>query len=138
MLNDCRTGVPVDWHDAREVLARDSGLPEERGRLCEARGHTLRAGLTPPSAPERADLVVVNTCAFIEAARQESVDTILELSSAAGRGEARGHRVPGRALRRRAGGVHARDRPRGGVRRSITRLKPDQPQALAATSAPAR
>ena len=30
--------------------------------------------------PALADLVVVNTCAFIEAARQESVDTILELA----------------------------------------------------------
>ncbi|MEL7207825.1 MAG: radical SAM protein, partial [Actinomycetota bacterium] len=42
---------------------------------------TLRAdGLTEASAPEDADLVVVNTCAFIEDAREESVDTILALS----------------------------------------------------------
>jgi len=34
-----------------------------------------------PSAGE-ADLVVVNTCAFVEAARQESVDTILSLAEA--------------------------------------------------------
>lgn len=34
-------------------------------------------------APEEADLVVVNTCAFIEEARQESVDTVLALRSTA-------------------------------------------------------
>ncbi|MFN8634603.1 MAG: 30S ribosomal protein S12 methylthiotransferase RimO, partial [Chloroflexota bacterium] len=31
---------------------------------------------------ERADLVVVNTCGFIDAARQESIDTLLELGQA--------------------------------------------------------
>lgn len=41
---------------------------------------TLSAdGMTPADSPESADLVVVNTCAFIESARQESVDTILAL-----------------------------------------------------------
>ncbi|HEY7948232.1 MAG TPA: 30S ribosomal protein S12 methylthiotransferase RimO [Acidimicrobiales bacterium] len=42
---------------------------------------TLRAdGYEEADGPENADLVVVNTCAFIEAARQESIDTILELA----------------------------------------------------------
>jgi ribosomal protein S12 methylthiotransferase len=36
-------------------------------------------GLTAASDAEDADLVVVNTCAFIEAARQESIDTVLAL-----------------------------------------------------------
>ncbi len=40
----------------------------------EADGYARAAG------PESADVVVVNTCAFIESARQESVDTILALS----------------------------------------------------------
>jgi len=39
-------------------------------------------GFEPADAPEDADLVVVNTCAFIEAARQESIDTVLALSDA--------------------------------------------------------
>ena len=30
--------------------------------------------------PEEADLIIVNTCAFIESARKEAIDTILELS----------------------------------------------------------
>jgi ribosomal protein S12 methylthiotransferase len=42
---------------------------------------TLEAdGLTVATRPEDADVVVVNTCAFIEAARQESIDTVLALS----------------------------------------------------------
>ena len=41
---------------------------------------TLSAdGMTAAESPEAADLIVVNTCAFIESAREESVDTILTL-----------------------------------------------------------
>ena len=39
-------------------------------------------GFEAADSPEEADLVVVNTCAFIEAARQESIDTVLTLSDA--------------------------------------------------------
>jgi ribosomal protein S12 methylthiotransferase len=39
----------------------------------------LADGLVAADAAARADLVVVNTCAFIEAARQESIDTVLAL-----------------------------------------------------------
>jgi ribosomal protein S12 methylthiotransferase len=42
---------------------------------------TLEAdGYRSANDPSEADLLVVNTCAFIEAARQESVDTVLELA----------------------------------------------------------
>jgi ribosomal protein S12 methylthiotransferase len=37
-------------------------------------------GLVAADAPEHADLVVVNTCAFIEEARQESIDVTLALA----------------------------------------------------------
>ncbi|MDH3261669.1 MAG: 30S ribosomal protein S12 methylthiotransferase RimO [Acidimicrobiia bacterium] len=40
------------------------------------------AGYGAASDPSSADVVMVNTCAFIEAAREESVDTILELEEA--------------------------------------------------------
>ena len=44
---------------------------------------TLEAdGLIAAATPQEADVVVVNTCAFIEAARRESVDTVLSLSDA--------------------------------------------------------
>ena len=39
-------------------------------------------GLVAVGSADEADLVVVNTCAFIEAARQESIDTILALAEA--------------------------------------------------------
>ncbi len=39
-------------------------------------------GLEPANGIDDADLVVVNTCAFIEAARQESIDTVLALADA--------------------------------------------------------
>ena len=36
------------------------------------------AGYDAAESPEAADVVMVNTCALIEAARQESIDTILD------------------------------------------------------------
>jgi ribosomal protein S12 methylthiotransferase len=45
-------------------------------------GTLLADGLKEAASPAEADLVVVNTCAFVEAARQESVDTVLALSDA--------------------------------------------------------
>ena len=42
----------------------------------------LSDGLVPAASAGEADLVVVNTCAFVEAARQESIDTVLALSDA--------------------------------------------------------
>jgi ribosomal protein S12 methylthiotransferase len=42
------------------------------------------AGYKDAASPEVADVVMVNTCAFIEPARRESVDTILELADAKG------------------------------------------------------
>jgi ribosomal protein S12 methylthiotransferase len=39
-------------------------------------------GLVPASSAEEAELVVVNTCAFVEAARQESIDVTLALAGA--------------------------------------------------------
>ncbi len=48
----------------------------------EKLGGLLRsAGYFETSEPAQADLVVVNTCAFIEPAREESIDAILELSA---------------------------------------------------------
>jgi ribosomal protein S12 methylthiotransferase len=53
--------------------------------LMESRGHR------PVATPEEADVVIVHTCGFIEAAAQESVDTLLEL------GELK-RRIPGMRL----------------------------------------
>lgn len=43
-------------------------------------GRALADGHTVVEDPDQADVLVVNTCAFIAAAREESVDTILELA----------------------------------------------------------
>src|ERR1700743_1894124 len=39
-----------------------------------------RAGAELTSNPEAAEILVVNTCSFIDSAKQESVDTILEMA----------------------------------------------------------
>jgi ribosomal protein S12 methylthiotransferase len=39
------------------------------------------SGYSSAESPEHADVVMVNTCAFIEEARRESIDTILELEA---------------------------------------------------------
>lgn len=45
-------------------------------------GMLTAAGYAEASSPESADVVMVNTCGFIEPARRESVDTILDLAGA--------------------------------------------------------
>lgn len=44
-------------------------------------GHVVEEGLQIVGEPEDADVVVVNTCGFIETAKQESIDTILSVAS---------------------------------------------------------
>lgn len=46
-------------------------------------GTLVADGMVAAEDPADADLVVVNTCAFIESARQESIDTVLALRDAA-------------------------------------------------------
>ncbi len=43
-------------------------------------GHLAKADWTITPSPEDADLIVINTCSFIESAIDESIDTILELA----------------------------------------------------------
>jgi ribosomal protein S12 methylthiotransferase len=65
----------------------------------EARGHTL----TP--RPEDADVIVVNTCSFIDPAKQESVDTILEMAEFKKTGKARKLIVAGCLVERYRGDI---------------------------------
>jgi ribosomal protein S12 methylthiotransferase len=48
-----------------------------------------RAGAEITSSPEIAEILVVNTCSFIDAAKQESVDVILEMAQHKNAGSAR-------------------------------------------------
>ena len=43
-------------------------------------GHLARDGAALTSDPGQADVIVVNTCGFIDAAREESIETILEMA----------------------------------------------------------
>ena len=43
-------------------------------------GVLVREGFELESDPAKADAIIVNTCGFIEAAKQESIDTILEMA----------------------------------------------------------
>ncbi|HUQ62641.1 MAG TPA: MiaB/RimO family radical SAM methylthiotransferase [Acidimicrobiales bacterium] len=56
------------------------GCPKNAVDSSKVAGTLLADGLVEADDPSSADLVVVNTCAFIEAARQESVDTVLALA----------------------------------------------------------
>jgi ribosomal protein S12 methylthiotransferase len=56
------------------------GCPKNQVDSDKLVGTLTADGLTAASSPEEADLVVVNTCAFIDEARQESIDTILDLA----------------------------------------------------------
>ena len=49
-----------------------------------------RAGARLTSNPEEAEILIVNTCSFIDTAKQESVDTILEMAQ---------HKITGKAKR---------------------------------------
>ncbi|MGC2511649.1 MAG: 30S ribosomal protein S12 methylthiotransferase RimO, partial [Acidobacteriaceae bacterium] len=53
-------------------------------------GLLAEAGATITSDAETADVLVVNTCSFIDKAKQESVDTILEMAQ---------HKTAGKAQR---------------------------------------
>jgi len=55
------------------------GCPKNQVDSDKLVGTLLLDGMEATDDPGSADLVVVNTCAFIEAARQESIDTVLAL-----------------------------------------------------------
>lgn len=63
------------------------GCPKNRVDTEVMLGVSDASGYELVAEPEQADVIVVNTCGFIEAAKQESIDTILELSD---------HRASGR------------------------------------------
>ncbi len=65
------------------------GCPKNQVDSDKLVGTMLADGLVPAEGPDQADVVVVNTCAFVEEARQESIDTILALD---------GGRAPGARL----------------------------------------
>jgi ribosomal protein S12 methylthiotransferase len=68
-----------------------------------------RAGARLTSHPEEAEILVVNTCSFIDTAKQESIDTILEMAN---------HKTSGRAKKLIVAGCLV-ERYRDEIRKSI-------------------
>ncbi|MHB8245673.1 MAG: MiaB/RimO family radical SAM methylthiotransferase [Acidimicrobiales bacterium] len=56
------------------------GCPKNEVDSAKLAGRLAASGYGEAFGPDDADLIVVNTCAFIEPAREESIGTILELS----------------------------------------------------------
>jgi ribosomal protein S12 methylthiotransferase len=70
-------------------------------------GVARNKGYVPTDEAEAADVIVINTCGFIEAAKKESIDTILELSQLKQEGSCRKLVVTGCLSQRYAGDLEA-------------------------------
>lgn len=66
----------------RQFWVETLGCPKNQVDSDKLTGTLLADGMVAADSPSEADVVVVNTCAFIEAARQESIDVILALDGA--------------------------------------------------------
>jgi ribosomal protein S12 methylthiotransferase len=71
---------------AEQYWIETLGCPKNQVDSDKLVGTLAAEGFEAAESPEVADLVVVNTCAFIEAARQESIDTVLALAEASREG----------------------------------------------------
>lgn len=65
------------------------GCPKNRVDSEVMLGQVERAGHALVHDPELADVIVVNTCGFIDAAKEESIDTILEMAQYKAEGRCR-------------------------------------------------
>jgi len=66
--------MSTERSSGRRFYVETLGCPKNAVDSEKVVASLLADGMAPASAPEEADLVVVNTCAFIESARQESID----------------------------------------------------------------
>jgi ribosomal protein S12 methylthiotransferase len=66
----------------RRYWVETLGCPKNQVDSDKLVGTLVADGMVAAGSPDAADLVVVNTCAFVESARQESVETILALDGA--------------------------------------------------------
>jgi ribosomal protein S12 methylthiotransferase len=65
---------------SRKVYFVSLGCPKNRVDTEVMLGQVGQAGLEVVTAPDEAEVIVVNTCGFIDAAKEESIDTILEMA----------------------------------------------------------
>ena len=66
----------------RRYFLETLGCPKNAVDSAKLAGTLVADGYEETADPGAADLVVVNTCAFIEAARAESIETIIALGEA--------------------------------------------------------
>ena len=72
----------MDVAGTRRYWIETLGCPKNEVDSDKLAGLLAADGLEPAASAADAELVVVNTCAFIEAARQESIDVVLALDDA--------------------------------------------------------
>ena len=68
------------YNRPKTFVVHTLGCPKNQVDSDKLTGLLVADGLSPARDAVEADLVVVNTCAFVEEARQESIDTILALA----------------------------------------------------------
>lgn len=79
VVNGLRTGSVGSLIVAKRFYIETLGCPKNQVDSDKLVGTLLADGMVATDDASAADLVVVNTCAFIGEARQESIDTILSL-----------------------------------------------------------
>ncbi len=72
--------MSLDQRTAKSVYLVSLGCPKNRVDSEVMLGDAGAAGHILVSNPEEADVIVVNTCGFIDSAKEESIDTILEMA----------------------------------------------------------
>jgi ribosomal protein S12 methylthiotransferase len=75
-----RDAAPAAAGSSRRIYFVSLGCPKNQVDTELMLGQVQAAGHALVDTPEDADVIVVNTCAFIDAAKEESVDTILEMA----------------------------------------------------------
>jgi ribosomal protein S12 methylthiotransferase len=75
-----RTSAPAPAAGGKSVYLVSLGCPKNRVDSEVMLGDAGAAGHSIVDTPEEAEVIVVNTCGFIESAKEESIDTILEMA----------------------------------------------------------
>jgi len=89
------------------VYMHTLGCPKNRVDSEIMLGTLLEAGYRLEQDPEKAEIVVVNTCGFIESAKEESIDAIVELAELKRTGRAKKLVVTGCLVQRHAAELSA-------------------------------
>jgi ribosomal protein S12 methylthiotransferase len=72
---------------SRKVHLSSLGCPKNQVDAEVMLGKLVTEGYTVTLDPAEADVLVVNTCSFIQPAKEESIDTILEMAQLKGKGD---------------------------------------------------